>query len=71
MPSKVKQHFPLNILEKKTVKLSNMNLYNIYEISLSGILTVANGILTGFTDQGNTWVTIFYKFILILKKNHT
>ena len=29
---------------------------------------VSNGILTGLTDQGNTWVTIFYKFIVLLKK---
>ena len=29
---------------------------------------VSNGILTGLTDEGNTWVTIFYKFIVLLKK---
>ena len=29
---------------------------------------VSNGILTGLTDQGNTWVTIFYKCIVLLKK---
>ena len=29
---------------------------------------VSNYILTGFTDQGNTWVTIFYIFLVILKK---
>ena len=30
---------------------------------------VSNGILTVFfTDQRNTWVTIFYQFIVLLKK---
>ena len=29
---------------------------------------VSNGSLIGLTDQGKSWVTIYYKFIVLLKK---
>ena len=36
--------------------------------SVELLTKVSNDILTGLTDHGNTWVTIFYKFIVLLKK---